>query len=287
MNKPNIRAFLRWALPHAVISPDCRSANLPIPFDEVGTDPAHYLLGTIWVKCTKTAIWAAYDRKYASTYTKEQFEAIVADWSPESYATDCQGLNDAFFRYIWNGGDHTTDTNANGCYNTWCGEKGLIKDRLTLPLGAAVFKADSEGKKTHIGYICGFLPNGEPLVLEAQGLKYGVRVNLLKDRPVFTYYGIMDKKYDYSEEYPALSLPVRYEKPVLEGTGYAKLQEALNWLGYKDGAGNTLVVDGKWGEKSQAAFDWLVVNNSTISVTDICFRVNGLPCEIILDGKEE
>ena len=287
MNKTNITAFLQRALPRAVIEPEYEDANLPIPFAEVGTDPAHYLLGTIWTKCTKAAIWAAYDRKYTTTYTKEQFEAIVADWSPDSYATDCQGLNDAFFRYIWNGGDHSTDTNANGCYTTWCGEKGLIADRKTLPLGAAVFKADGAGKKTHIGYICGFMPDGEPLVLEAQGLKCGVRVNLLKDRPVFTYYGIMDKKYDYGEEYPTSSLPVRYEKPMLEGTGYAKLQEALNWLGYKDGAGKTLVIDGLWGEKSQAAFDWLVANNSDIAVTDICFRVNGLPCEIILDKESK
>lgn len=283
MTKPNIREFLRWAMPHAVTELSLTDADMPVKASQIATDPAHYLLGTIWTKCTPANLLAVYNRKYATTYTREEFTAMTADWSKDSYATDCQGLNDAFFRYVWNGGDHTTDTNADGCYRDWCGEKGLITDRKTLPLGAAVFKG-SAAKKTHVGFICGFMPDGEPLVLEAQGIRYGVRINLLADRTVFAYYGIMDRRYDYGEEYPAEPLEICEG---CEGEAYAALQTALNLLGYKDDDGNPLSVDGKFGRKSRQAFDWMVYNNTDITMTDVCFRVNGKPTEIILDKEND
>lgn len=263
--KPHIIDFLKWALPHALVDGIPKTATLPIPYVECGTDPAHYLLGTIWTRCTEENIKAAWARHYASRFTWDYFRnTICKGWLATERATDCQGLNDAFFRYIWEGGDGVTDTNADGCYNSWCGEKGKITDYKSLPLGAAVFKADDSGKKTHIGYICGF-DGDEPLVLEAQGVNYGVRVNYLKRRTVFTYYGVMDKKYDYAEpisEFPSDPLPLDVTKPVHEGEGYKLMQTALNWLGYTDADGVALTEDGKWGKKSRAAWDKMVNANT-------------------------
>jgi murein L,D-transpeptidase YcbB/YkuD len=67
-------------------------------------------------------------------------------------------------------------------------------------LGEAVFNG-TDSKKTHVGWICGFMPNGDPLVVEAQGLKYGVVVRLLKKRS-FKYRGLMTKKFKYEEVEP-------------------------------------------------------------------------------------
>ena len=41
--------------------------------------------------------------------------------------------------------------------------------------------ANSNGKMTHIGWICGSV-NGEPLVVEARGLSYGVVITKLSQR---------------------------------------------------------------------------------------------------------
>lgn len=271
--RPNIRDFLRWALPHAVLCGVSDEAVLPIPLAEVGTDPAHYLLGTIWMLCTRAKIKNIWSKQYADQYTWEEFDKITADWEPTSYATDCQGLNDAFFRFIWEGGDGVTDESANTCFKKWCSEKGTITDYKSLPLGAAVFKG-SDSKKTHVGFICGY-DGDEPLVLEAQGLKYGVRVNRLCDRPVFTYYGIMDKVYDYSDEavYPDTPLSLMLESPRQSGDGYAAMQEALNLLGYKDNEGKPLIVDGKWGVKSREALEKLIVLNLGAVSADIILNV--------------
>ena len=269
--KPHIKDFLKWGLPYAVLNNNIKdTAVFPIPRNEIGTDPAHYLLGTIWMLCTRADIKSAWQRHYSTQYTWEQFDELTKDWLPTSRATDCQGFNDAFYRYIWEGGDGTTDTSANGCYINWCGEKGLIEDRRNLKLGYAVFKG-TDAKKTHIGYICGF-DGDEPLVMEAQSFKAGVKVNYLKDRSVFKYYGVMDKMYDYSD-YPVNPLPVELQKPALSGEGYRYLQLALNYLGYTDNSGNVLVVDGKCGAKTMAAYNKMVNFNRvapiyTLTVTE-------------------
>lgn len=279
MSIPNIRDFLAWALTHAILNDIAETAVFPISREEIGVDPAHYLLGTIWTKCTKQNIKSVYERQYASQYSWEYFRDVVCEgWTADERATDCQGINDAFLRYIWEGGDGKTDTNANGCYKDWCGEKGEIEDYHALPLGAAVFKENSDGKKTHVGFICGF-DGDEPLVLEAQGLAYGVKVNYLKDRPVFSHYGIMDKKYDYSEpppQYPEEPLLLTVCKPVQTGEGYRLLQAALNHLGYTDDDGCFLAEDGKWGEKSRQAWDKAVRTNLGTISADITLHIDGV-----------
>lgn len=259
--KPKALDFIAWGLTHADMGGVPEDAVLPIPREYCGADPAHYLLGTIWTLTTPENIKAVYDRHYAGKYTWEKFSELTAGWKPTERATDCQGLNDAFLRFIWEGGDGATDASADECYKAWCGEKGKLADPGALKTGAAVFKG-TDSKKTHVGFICGYSGEG-PLVLEAQGIKYGVRVNLLKDRPAFRYYGIMDAKYDYSEgeSYPASPLPLDVSKPMHSGQGYAAMQEALNLLGYKDGEGRPLVTDGKWGRRSREAWESAAFDN--------------------------
>lgn len=284
---PNIRDFLVWFLPYCKKDGIPKTAVFPIDYDAVGTQIAHYLLGTIWTRCTRENIKAAWANHYSTQYSWDEFNELTKDWLATERSTDCQGANDAFFRYIWEGGDGVTDTSADGCYRNWCGEKGKITDRKALPLGAAVFK-DADGKKTHIGYICGF-DGDEPLVMEAQSFKYGCRVNYLKNRTVFTYYGIMDKKYDYADpepDYPAEPLPLDVTKPVHNGEAYRAMQMALNLLGYTDSDGCLLVEDGKWGKRSRQAYDKCVAANlGTISL-DVTLHIKGI-CDKQMTLKEE
>lgn len=48
--------------------------------------------------------------------------------------------------------------------------------------------------------------------------------------------------------------------PMQTGEPYAKMQDALNAAGYSDADGNKLEVDGKWGKRSQQAFDKLIAD---------------------------
>jgi hypothetical protein len=41
---------------------------------------------------------------------------------------------------------------------------------------------------------------------------------------------------------------------------YAKMQDVLNAAGFTDDAGNALESDGKWGKKSQQAFDKFIAS---------------------------
>ena len=273
--KPKALDFIAWGLTHADVSRIGEDAVFAIPREQCGTDIAHYLLGTIWTLTTPENLREVYEREYASKYSWERFCELTAGWKPTERATDCQGINDAFLRYIWEGGDGTTDTSANGCYEEWCGEKGPIADRAALPLGAAVFKG-TEKKKTHVGFICGF-EGGEPLVLEAQGITYGVRVNRLSSRSVFKWYGIMDEKYDYSPPtYPDEPMPLDTASPLRSGEGYAAMQEALNLLGYKDAEGKALKVDGRWGRRSREAWERAALATIGRVEVSISVRADGI-----------
>lgn len=53
--------------------------------------------------------------------------------------------------------------------------------------------------------------------------------------------------------------------PILNGEGIRAMQAALNLNGYTDMNGNRLTEDGKWGAKSQAAFDKIIKAHSAAS----------------------
>ena len=186
--------------------------------------------------------------------------------SPDDYATDCQGLLDAYLTYVQG---EKTDVNADYNYRKWCTGKGKTSEvERPYELGEAVFMANAKGRITHVGWICGLDSDGEPLVVEARGLSYGVVITRLEARP-WTHRGLMTKKFDYKEEQP---MATKFEviKPMLKGDGVKAMQNALNANGYTDDNGNALKEDGKWGSKSQAAFRKLLeahTQESEIKVT--------------------
>lgn len=248
--------FIKWALTHVNPYTVPHDAALARPWNECGTEPWQYLFGSVRVKTTQATLDRYYDEHYSvNGYTRARFDELTANWDRNGYATDCQGLLDAWLTYEQG---EKTDINADMNYRLWCTDKGLISE-ITRPwlIGEAVFRANAAGRMTHIGWICGFMPDGEPLVVEARGIAYGVVITHLWDRN-FTHRGLMTKKFSYTEEPTMIKFEVT--SPMRHGMEYAKMQDALNAANYTDADGNPLEVDGKWGKRSQQAFDKLIAD---------------------------
>ena len=233
----NVHDFIGWALTHA----------------KGGTEPWHYLYGSVRVQTTQVTLNRYYINHYHEQMTRARYDQLTADWLPTDYATDCPGLLDAWLTYEM--GDET-DINADMNYELWCTDKGLIygNDRPFV-IGEAVFRWNGK-RMTHVGWICGWAEDGCPLVVEARNILYGVVVTRLDSRD-FTHRCLMTKKFDY--EVPMKTI-FEVQSPMLTGQVYAKMQDALNAAGYTDADGNVLEVDGKWGRRSQQAFDALVAD---------------------------
>ena len=264
----NVLDFIRWALTH--VNPDTVPSGAVFAggtATNVGAEPWHYLYGTVRTKTTQSRIAERWKNYYSSHgWAKASYDNATAEMQPDDYATDCQGLLDAYLTYVQG---EKTDVNADYNYRKWCTGKGKTSEiERPYELGEAVFMANSKGKMSHVGWICGLDSDGEPLVVEARGLSYGVVVTRLEDRP-WTHRGLMTKRFDYKEEEP---MATKFEviKPMLKGDGVKAMQNALNVNGYTDDNGNKLVEDGKWGSKSQAAFRKLLeahMQESEIKVT--------------------
>ena len=263
----NILDFIRWALTH--VNPNTVPSGAVLAngtATNVGTEPWHYLYGTVKSKTTAERIEERWRNHYSKTWTREAYDRATACMSPGDFATDCQGLLDAYLTYELG---EKTDVNADYNYRKWCAGKGKISDiERPYELGEAVFMANSRGKMSHIGWVCGLDLDGELLVVEARGLSYGVVVTRLEDR-AWTHRGLMTKKFDYKEKEP---MATKFEvlSPMLRGDGIAAMQRALNANGYTDDNGNALKEDGKWGSKSQAAFRKLLeahMQESNIKIT--------------------
>ncbi len=255
--------FIRWALTHVKAVPE--GADLPLAAELCGSEPWHYLFGSVRVPTTRAVINSYWDNHYSHTasWTRETYDYCTADWRANEYATDCQGLLDAWLTYEC--GDKT-DINANYNYVTWCTDKGSIDDMGLLPyeIGEALFmRSKSTGKMTHVGWICGFDRDGEPLVVEARSLRYGVMITRFEDRP-WTHRGLMTKKFDYREDTKDMT-KFALTSPMSKGDDYKAMQIALNAAGYTDANGNLLEEDGKWGKNSQAAFDKLIAAHAPAS----------------------
>ena len=263
----NVIDFIRWALTH--VNPNTVPSGAVLvggTATNVGAEPWHYLYGTVKSKTTAARIEERWRNHYSKTWTRETYDHATAAMSPDDYATDCQGLLDAYLTYELG---EKTDANADYNYRKWCSEKGKTSEiERPYEIGEAVFMANSRGKMSHVGWVCGLDSDGELLVVEARGLSYGVVITRLEDRP-WTHRGLMTKKFDYKEEQP---MATKFEviKPMLKGDGVKEMQKALNVNGYTDDNGNKLVEDGKWGSKSQAAFRKLLeahTQESEIKVT--------------------
>ena len=263
----NVLDFIRWALTH--VNPDTVPSGAVLvggTATNVGTEPWHYLFGTVKSKTTAARIEERWRNHYSKTWTREAYDHATAAMSPDDYATDCQGLLDAYLTYELS---EKTDINADYNYRKWCTGKGKISEiERPYKLGEAVFIANSRGKMSHVGWVCGLDLDGELLVVEARGLSYGVVVTRLEARP-WTHRGLMTKKFDYKENKP-MATKFEVVSPMLRGDGITAMQRALNANGYTDDNGNALEEDGKWGSKSQAAFRKLLeahTQESNIKVT--------------------
>lgn len=264
----NVLDFIRWALTH--INPNTVPSGAVLvggTATNVGAEPWHYLYGSVRTNTTATRIAERWRNYYSfHGWSREAYDNATAGMQPDDYATDCQGLLDAYMTYVQG---EKTDVNADYNYRKWCADKGKTsKIERPYELGEAVFMANSGGKMKHIGWVCGTDSDGEPLVVEARGLSYGVVITRLEDR-AWTHRGLMTKKFDYKEDKP---MAIKFEviKPMLKGDGVKAMQNALNVNGYTDDNGNALVEDGKWGSKSQAAFRKLLeahTQESEIKVT--------------------
>lgn len=252
--------FIKWALTHAKSVPT--GAAMPLPIDACCADPWHYLFGSVRVQTTPATL-ARYRQAYINRgWAGADFDAAVAGWRSTDYATDCQGLLDAYLTYVLH---HKTDINADTNYRLWCNAKGPIDDiTRDYVIGEAVFVSNKNSKMTHVGWICGFDSDGTPLVVEARGLRYGVVVTRLDTRP-WTHRGIMAKKFKYSEEIEMEKIKFEVASPMHTGAAYKAMQTALSAAGYTDGDGKTLMEDGKWGTKSQTAFTAMIADYSTHS----------------------
>lgn len=194
----NVVNFIRFACSHA--SPSVpKGAEISYP---VGNDGVWmYLWGTKGQVCTQALLDARYNSYYGPNgWSRAEYDYVTRNWVKEKrHVTDCQGLCDCYLG---------SDTTANGNYRNYCTQKGLIKD-ITRPwvIGEAVFNG-SDTKKTHVGWVCGFVGD-DPVVVEARGLKYGVVITLMSKRQ-WKYRGLMTKKFSYD---PAPDPPTPPEPP--------------------------------------------------------------------------
>lgn len=250
--------FIEWALTHVKPATIPSGAVLPLPIAECGTEPWQYLFGSIRVMTTQATIEYYWENHYKKQkgMTRAKYDALTRDWDRNGYATDCQGLLDAWLTYECG---VQTDSNADGNYRYWCADKGTISE-ITRPwvIGEAVFHMNAEGRMTHIGWICGFMPNGDPLIVEARGIAYGVVMTRLSGRD-FTHRGLMTAKFDYNaapepqEDKPMEPIILKKTSPMMTGEGIRLMQHALNALGYTDDAGRQLDEDGKCGNCTMQA----------------------------------
>lgn len=264
----NILNFIRWALTH--VNPDTVPSGAVLAngtATNVGAEPWHYLYGTVKSKTTAGRIEERWRNHYSKTWTREAYDRATACMSPGDFATDCQGLLDAYLTYELG---EKTDVNADYNYRKWCTGKGKISEiERPYELGEAVFMANSRGKMSHVGWICGLDSDGELLVVEARGLSYGVVITRLEDRP-WTHRGLMAKKFEHKKEEEPMATKFEVLTPMLRSDGITAMQRALNANGYTDDNGKALEEDGKWGSKSQAAFRKLLeahTQESNIKIT--------------------
>ena len=284
MAKYYIENFIKWALTHVKRSTIPLDAKLPLPIAQCGADPWNYLFGSVRVMTTQATINYYFNNHYKNKMTRADYDAITNSWSRTGYATDCQGMLDAYLTYVCN---EKIDINAHMNYTLWCTDKGTIAS-INRPyvIGEAVFmRSTKSNKMTHVGWICGFRANGEPLVVEARGLAYGVVVTELSKRN-WTHRGLMTAKFDYTKpkEEPKPMSTIKFEKtnPIKTGEPYLAMQKALNAAGYTDATGKVLVEDGKWGTKSQQAFEKLINAHITIPEPE---KVNRITTFFSPDGK--
>lgn len=167
---------------------------------------------------------------------------------------DCEG---SIKNYLWLQGDTEfvdpnndpvynakQDLSANGAYNlaTVKGDISTMPDRP----GICVHK------NGHVGVYIGRDSNNNMLVCEAQGFDYGVRINLLKDRPFVHWFEHPWIDYTESEDTCMVELPI-LKKGMKGIDSVGSWQMLLRGYNYK-GLDNELIkVDEDFGDNTEYA----------------------------------
>ncbi|MDL2257596.1 hypothetical protein LJC42_00355 [Eubacteriales bacterium OttesenSCG-928-K08] len=230
----SVLKFAQWALTHAKKAPS--GASLALDAKKCCTDPWEYLYGTSGKKCTQSLLDAQYEKYYKGWgWSRSEYNKATAGWADRGVmVADCQGLLDAYCTLEL---DQKTDKNAQSCYADWCTDKGRIKD-ISGPyvIGEALFVySSSKGKMTHVGWICGWDKDGEPLAVEERGLSYGCVITRVKSRD-WTHRGLMTKRFAYdADESVSDKVVLKITSPLMRGSEIASLQVALNGMGYPCG----------------------------------------------------
>lgn len=188
--------FICWGLTHAKKSSIPDGASLALPLDECSTEPWEYLYGTTGRICTQALLDEKYDKYYRDWgWSRSLYNKATAGWVENAVIVcDCQGLLDAYCTQVLG---VKTDIKADDCYTRWCTDKGRIRDiSRAYVIGEAVFRANDYGTMKHVGWVCGFASDGEPLVLEERGLSYGCVVTRLSGRG-WTHRGLMTVRFLY------------------------------------------------------------------------------------------
>ena len=226
----NVIDFVKWGLSHVKKSSVPTGAILPLSPSLVGAAGEwEYLYGTTG----KTVTQALLDDKYLSYYkgngwSRTSYDKATKGWvAARKIVCDCQGVEDYYSK---------SDTSANGNYRNYCTDKGLCS-AINRPyvLGEAVFNGSST-KKTHVGWVCGFMPDGDVLVMEERGLSYGFVITRMSKRP-WKYRGLMTKryKYDLSEKQTVTAEAFTFTRLLkygCRGDDVKELKAALKKKGY-------------------------------------------------------
>lgn len=245
--------FIAWAVARAKPESVPTGAVIPFPVGVAETGAWEYLFGTTGIKCTQAVLDNRYEEYYSKhNWTLSAYAKATDGWVQRGvYVCDCEGLLDAFLG---------KDVTADYCYQAWCSDKGRMSE-IDRPwvIGEAVFKesrrANGSWYKSHIGWVCGFMPDGEPVIVEERGIRYGCVITKLTDRP-WTYRGLVTHELDYTEE-PEPMKDIRFDEvtsPMQRGPIYLAEQELLLALGCTDYEDKPLEPNGIWGERSRSAF---------------------------------
>lgn len=199
------------------------------------------------------------DGYYYTQYSGEQRKAALKWRKNCTRVWDCNGMAEGIYEI------HTgvnINTRARHNYAEWCDPKGKgqIPVEMRVP-GAAIFFGTPASSIHHVAYLVEPVKKGHPegdwIVIEAKGVKFGVVESRLSDRKP-DYWGLMTKYFDYSDSEGDVPIPQPVEIHLgdrqlmngCEGNDVKELQSYLIRLGYDCGKWGC---DGDFGDATEAA----------------------------------
>lgn len=246
----NVIDFLIFGASHATPARIPQGSRLCTTLATVGSAGVwQYLFGTTGRKCTKSLLGQKYEQYYKGWgWSRSDYDNITAGWAERgAMVCDCQGLEDCF---------SASDTNAAGNYAKYCTDKGRIQD-ITRPwrYGEALFVGANPEDINHVGWVVGFAPDNEPLILHERGIAHGCVIERMSAcGKKWSYRGLMTKRYTYDDiaaetrpDIPNSATVIKLTTPMMRSGAIKDLQDALIALGYDCGT-----ADGVAGKQTMA-----------------------------------